>query len=216
MNAPRLLDVTLRDVASVNDWRFTGEQIAAVANAIDAAGFDFLEVGYFIPTRQIASVERTGPGVCDPDYLRLVVSELDHTGPAVMVRMSDVPLAALRELAAGGVTLVRLPINSHEVDQTADYVDACHDLGIRVRSISSCSVSAASKKSQNGRDGAGSWGRRILCRRHTLWFAAQSNQRIHDGGKAGTVDPARLPRARRVALRLCQRAGGGTGRRRDD
>ncbi len=132
MSGVRLLDVTLRDVASVNEWRFTDEQITAVAGAIDAAGYDFLEVGYFVPSRQLAGEDRTGPGVCDPDYLRRVCSGLRHARPAVMVRMSDVPLPSLRELAAAGVALVRLPIHPHEVKQTADYIAACHDLSIRV------------------------------------------------------------------------------------
>ena len=132
MSGVRLLDVTLRDVAAVNDWRFTDPQTAAVAGAIDAAGYDFLEVGYFVPARRLAGEERTGPGVCDPEYLRRVCSGLRRARPAVMVRMSDAPLPALRELAAAGVALVRLPIHAREVRQTAEYVAACHDLGIRV------------------------------------------------------------------------------------
>lgn len=132
MTAIRLLDVTLRDVASVNKWRFTTEQIDAVASAIDNAGYDYLEAGYFIHSRRIEGEERTGPGVCDSEYLHRVNHKLRRARPAVMVRMSDVPLPALRELAAAEVALVRLPIHVHEVRQTADYIAACHELGILV------------------------------------------------------------------------------------
>ena len=128
----RLLDVTLRDCATVNEWRFTDEQVAAVAGVIDDSHYDFVELGYFLPARRIAGEPRSGPGVCDPEYLGRTCPGLRHARPVVMVRMSEVPTAELGRLAAAGVAMVRLPIHSHEVLQTREYVAACHALGIQV------------------------------------------------------------------------------------
>ena len=132
MRPIQLLDVTLRDVATVNQWRFAEEEILQICSAIDRAGYEYIEAGYFVPSRMVQGEERQGPAVCDAKYLHQVSKRLTATRMAVMVRMSDAPIEALEQLAMAGVSLVRLPIHSREAMQTGTYIQRCQELGMKV------------------------------------------------------------------------------------
>lgn len=58
MNTVSFLDCTLRDGGYINDWRFGNFTIRAVVSRLDAAGLDYIEVG-FLDSRCEYDIERS-------------------------------------------------------------------------------------------------------------------------------------------------------------
>jgi len=114
---PCLLDVTLREAGIVNNFSFSIAQIQAIVTALDQAGIDIIEVGYFRP-KQTTSTGNS----CSPQYLDMVKSCCQHAALSIMVHISDVPLNSYHDLAKYGISLVRFAVNPHYIAENPHYI----------------------------------------------------------------------------------------------
>lgn len=93
MNAPKILDCTLRDGGYINNWEFSRNFGDALYGAVSAAGVDYIEVGFLEPGAT-SGLPWTNLSAED---LRSIRGDLkDGAGIAVMinygsVRLADVP-----------------------------------------------------------------------------------------------------------------------------
>lgn len=124
-----LLDVTIRDGGYVNGHSWTADEAASVVQAVDAAGVDYVEVGYLRP--QIDDPLR--PSLSSPlSYLDHLAARAQQVSLVVMIRPGDARPSDLLPLADHGVGMVRLPIFSGDVGKAAALAEAAHSAGLQV------------------------------------------------------------------------------------
>ena len=120
-----LLDVTLREAGFINGYCFPLAAIEAIVAALDGAGIDVIEVGYYRPGQPDA----TG-ATCGPKYLETVAAPTRRAAVAVMVHPRDVPLDAYAALARAGVSIVRFALAPHDFDELTAHADAALSAGL--------------------------------------------------------------------------------------
>lgn len=124
-----ILDVTLRDGGYVNNHQFGLEDCRGIVRHLSAARIPFIEVGYFRTINQNYR-GRTGPAVCDPEYL-YAMQEVSQTSQlAVMVRPGDIHPDHVKRLAGSGVSLVRFPVQAGKLNDVRPYVEAVRSQGL--------------------------------------------------------------------------------------
>jgi len=122
---PCLLDVTLREAGLVNDFSFSSAQVQAIVTALDQAGMDIIEVGYFRPKQTNSS------GIsCSHQYLDMVKNCCQRAALSVMVHSTDVPLNSYRDLAKHGISIVRFAVNPHYVSELSRHTEAVLTAGL--------------------------------------------------------------------------------------
>jgi 4-hydroxy 2-oxovalerate aldolase len=121
-----LLDVSLREAGIANRFAFSLTQAGSIAAALDRAGVDVVEVGYFRPALTAVS-----GASCAPRYLDTVLRSCTRASVAVMIHLPDVTLGCYKELAARGVSLVRFAVSPADLDSLPQHAGALLEAGLR-------------------------------------------------------------------------------------
>lgn len=131
MKKPQIMDVTLRDGSYAINFQFTASDTAVIAGALDAAGFDLIEVGHGVGLH----ASESGYGVAaekDEAYLKAAAESVKRgkfgmfSIPGV-ARLEDVDMAA-----EFGMGFIRIGTNVTQVCESAQFIERAKSHGMMV------------------------------------------------------------------------------------
>jgi 4-hydroxy 2-oxovalerate aldolase len=126
----RVLDCTVRDGGCTNRWQFPHELVQRTSRALNAAGVDVMEVGYWT-SPGIYDRETHGPWrYCDESDLEGLRGE--RTKLSVMLDMNRITKADLRPADESVIDIVRIATYAADVPGAVDILHHAKDLGYEV------------------------------------------------------------------------------------
>ena len=129
--APVLLDTTLRDGSYTNNFSFTRDDTSAVAQALDSAGFHYIEVGHGVGLN--ASESGKGEAVhTDREYITAAVGAVKRAKIGVfcipgIARICDVEAACDK-----GLSFIRIGMNVTAMESGKTFIKRAKELGLTV------------------------------------------------------------------------------------
>jgi 4-hydroxy 2-oxovalerate aldolase len=131
----RLIDVTLRDGGYRNNFDFSMKYVLEHARDIQESGCEYIEVGYrngsVVPSPNMGL---TGHG--SNEYIRALKKELPDIKLVVIAHAANITDKDVEEMADAGVSMLRLCVNTKNVDETLRYARLAKECGMEV----SCNV----------------------------------------------------------------------------
>ena len=131
MNAPKILDCTLRDGSYVIDFQFTAADTENIARALDEAGFQYIEVGHGIGLGASEQGKNIAAAT-DIEYMQAASKAVKRGKWGMFCIPGIAKLDHLREAADQGMDFVRIGTNVSEVDSSAPFIALARKLGIEV------------------------------------------------------------------------------------
>ena len=127
----KVLDCTIRDGGLMNDHLFDDETVRAVYRACDAAGIDFIELGYKA-SKNIFAPDSFGKWkYCDEEHLRRIVGE--ESGNIKISVMADAEKTDYHQdilpKSESVIDLVRVATYIHQIPTAIEMVKDAHDKG---------------------------------------------------------------------------------------
>ncbi len=127
----QVLDVTLRDGGHLSNFHFTNEQLHRIISALDAAGVDFIEVGY--RNGSISHIDNIGiAGLSPNEYLSFCKEGIQRSKMAVMAHCQNITRNDIIEMKKCGVELLRLCIQKGEHSLAYPFISLAKDEGMLV------------------------------------------------------------------------------------
>jgi 4-hydroxy 2-oxovalerate aldolase len=127
----QIIDVTLRDGGYRNNFAFSPEYAVEHVQRLYEAGVDYVEVGY--RNGSILPIENIGmTGMCTAQYLALLREAAPNLKLVVIAHVKNVKASDVRELADCGVALLRLCVNSGNLDETLAMAAVAKSYGMNV------------------------------------------------------------------------------------
>lgn len=131
MNAPAILETTLRDGSYAIDFKFTASDTSIICGALEQAGFDLIEIGHGVG---LGASER-GPDVAaetDEAYMRAAAETLQTARWGMfcipgIARLEHVDLAAKH-----GMKFIRVGTNVTEAEAAAPFIARAREHGMYV------------------------------------------------------------------------------------
>lgn len=121
MEAPTILDTTLRDGSYVINFQFTASDTAIVCHELEDAGFEMIEIGHGIGLHASEAGYGTAAET-DEGYLRAAADTLRHAKWGMfcipgIARLEDVDMAAQY-----GMSFIRIGTNVTEVEDSEPFI----------------------------------------------------------------------------------------------
>ena len=130
-NKPILLDCTLRDGSYVIDFQFTETDTRQIGEALDQAGFSYIEVGHGIGLGASGAGQHVA-AASDKDYMS-AASESIKNGKWGMFCIPGIATLDHVKLAADhGMGFIRIGTDVTKVDSAEPFVQMAKNLGIEV------------------------------------------------------------------------------------
>jgi 4-hydroxy 2-oxovalerate aldolase len=127
----QIVDVTLRDGGYRNRFAFSPEYAIEHVQRLYEAGVDYVEAGY--RNGSILPIENIGiTGMCAAQYLTLLREAAPNLKLVVIAHVKNIKASDVRELADCGVALLRLCVNSGNLDETLKMAEVAKSSGINV------------------------------------------------------------------------------------
>jgi len=131
MKSCKVLDCTLRDGAYVLDFQFTESDTRAIAEALDSAGFRFIEVGHGLGLGATENTKHVA-AASDTEYMQAAAQAV-RTGKWGMFCIPGIgELDHLRIAADHGMDFVRIGTDVDKIDQSQPFIELARKLGIQV------------------------------------------------------------------------------------
>ena len=131
MKEIKLLDCTLRDGGYINDWNFGHSVIAGTYKRLDAAGVDFIEVG-FLDDRRPFDINRT----IQPDtdsYNRVFAGvEKKHAVPVAMIDFGTCDISNIGDCDSSFIDGIRVIFKKEKIDKALPFCKAIKEKGYKL------------------------------------------------------------------------------------
>jgi 4-hydroxy-2-oxovalerate aldolase len=127
----KLLDTTLRDGSYATGFSFSRRDTALIAGALDAAGFEFIEVGHGVGL----NASRMGKGLAlhsDIEYVKSAVSAVKRARVGVFCVPGIAEVRHVEAAAAAGISFIRVGTNATEVETSEAIIRRSKELGLFV------------------------------------------------------------------------------------
>jgi len=126
----KVIDCTIRDGGLMNDSQFPLETVRAVYRAINAAGVDYVELGYK-NSKAMLSTDKFGPWrFCDEDMLRKATDSIEKK--AKLAVMQDAHKATVDDIlpkSESVIDMYRVATYVKDIDKAIRLVNRAHELG---------------------------------------------------------------------------------------
>lgn len=130
LNQSKIVDCTIRDGGLVNNWNFSIEFVQKLYAGLNAAGIDYMEIGYKNSPKLLKGADSAGPWrFLDDDFLRKVIPEKGHTKLSALVDIGRVDPNDILPRSESMIDLIRVACYIKEVDKGLQLVQLFHDLG---------------------------------------------------------------------------------------
>lgn len=123
-----IADSCLRDGNHSVNNNFTLEDIGKIVGCLDAAGVDYIEIGYGYGLGSSDSPRKPG----DIEIIKWAQSEIKNSQLAILVFPNYASLEQLREVIDMGLGMVRVSIQALNAEPAEDYIKLCLDHGVNV------------------------------------------------------------------------------------
>ncbi len=126
----KILDCTIRDGGLVNNWDFSIEFVQNLYAGLNAAGVEYMEIGYKNSPKLLKGAESSGPWrFLNDDFLRKVIPEKGETKLSALVDIGRVDDNDVLPCSESMLDLIRVACYSKEVDNAVEMVKKFHDKG---------------------------------------------------------------------------------------
>lgn len=130
LNQSKIVDCTIRDGGLVNNWNFSIEFVQKLYAGLNAAGVDYMEIGYKNSPKLLKGADSAGPWrFLDDDFLRKVIPEKGHTKLSALVDIGRVDANDILPRSESMIDLIRVACYIKEVDKGLQLAQLFHDLG---------------------------------------------------------------------------------------
>ncbi len=129
MKTIRIIDTTLRDGMHAVSHQFTPDDVATIAQSLDKAGLDTIEVGHGDGLNG-SSYQYGFARATDAEYLKAAASVLTGTKLAVLLLPGIGTHKHLEEAARCGAKVVRIATHATEADIAGQHITIAKELGM--------------------------------------------------------------------------------------
>lgn len=127
----KLLDCTLRDGGYINDWKFGHSVITGTYKKLDAAGVDFIEVG-FIDDRRTFDINRTiTPNTEGFNNIFQGVKK-NHAIPVAMIDFGTCAIENVGDCDSSFIDGIRVIFKKEKIDQALPFCKAIKEKGYKL------------------------------------------------------------------------------------
>lgn len=130
LNKAKILDCTIRDGGLVNNWNFSVEFVRELYEALNAAGVDYMEIGYKNSPKLLEGADQSGPWrFLNDDFLKEVIPEKKETKLSALVDIGRVDENDILPRSESLLDLIRVACYSKDVDKAIELVQQFHEKG---------------------------------------------------------------------------------------
>jgi 4-hydroxy 2-oxovalerate aldolase len=127
---PQILDCTIRDGGLVNNWEFSEEFVQNLYEGLNAAGVEYMEIGYKNSPKLLKGADEAGPWrFLNDDFLKKVIKEKKNTKLSALVDIGRVDENDILPRSESMLDLIRVACYSRDVDKAIDLIQIFHERG---------------------------------------------------------------------------------------
>lgn len=125
----KILDCTIRDGGLVNNWDFSVDFVRDTYEALNAAGVDYMEIGYK-NSPKLVDAENAGPWrFCEDEFIKTVIPEKKSTKLSAIVDIGRVDPDDFVPRSESLIDMIRVACYLKDIDKALDLIDSFHELG---------------------------------------------------------------------------------------
>lgn len=128
--ASKIVDCTIRDGGLVNNWNYTVDFVQQLYESLNAAGVDYMEIGYKNSPKLLGGADASGPWrFLNDDFLRQVLPQKKETKLSALVDIGRVDENDILPRSESLLDLIRVACYSKDVDKAIQLVNKFHSMG---------------------------------------------------------------------------------------
>lgn len=128
-NNCKILDCTIRDGGLVNNWDFSIEFVQDLYEGLNAAGVEYMEIGYKNSAKLLNATEPNPWRFLDDEFLKQVIPVKKKTKLSALVDIGRVDPNDVLPREQSVLDMIRVACYIREVDKGLELVQMFHDLG---------------------------------------------------------------------------------------
>jgi len=128
-NNSKIIDCTIRDGGLVNNWDFSVEFVQDLYNGLNAAGVEYMEIGYKNSAKLLNATEPNPWRFLDDNFLKEIIPEKKFTKLSALVDIGRVDPNDVLPREESALDMIRVACYIREVDKGLELVQMFHDLG---------------------------------------------------------------------------------------
>lgn len=126
----KIVDCTIRDGGLVNNWDFSVDFVQNLYESLNAAGVDYMEIGYKNSPKLLGGADASGPWrFLNDDFLRKVIPNKKDTKLSALVDIGRVDENDILPRNESMIDLIRVACYSKDVDKAIQLSSKFHDMG---------------------------------------------------------------------------------------
>lgn len=128
-NHAKILDCTIRDGGLVNNWDFSVEFVRDLYYSLNAAGVEYMEIGYKNSAKLLKGAESGPWRFLDEAFLREVIPQKGDTKLSALVDIGRVDENDILPRNESLLDMIRVACYIKDVDKALDLVNKFHSFG---------------------------------------------------------------------------------------
>lgn len=125
----KILDCTIRDGGLVNNWDFSIEFVRDLYDSLNAAGVDYMEIGYKNSPKLLKGADAGPWRFLDESFLRDVIPQKGNTKLSALVDIGRVDENDILPRSESLLDMIRVACYIKDVDKALDLVNKFHAYG---------------------------------------------------------------------------------------